>query len=193
VVGTSIRNLGIVVGAVLLSGLVAAGCGDSSDAAPTLTKAQLAARHEFVARANRLCGRARIKGERKGVGVLRSKARYYERQGSLKQYLGSIKRQEIAIVLAPSLHRRVGEIRRLGIPPRDRVRVERILAEIKDVAETAAENPFGFLTGESTIGRARDLARAYGIESCAVLYDPEGIFQRASASPATRLTPRSSK
>jgi hypothetical protein len=189
----TISRLAATVAAALLLVLIATGCGESSDAAPPLTKAQLAARQEFVAKATRLCERSRHHAERKGIWVFRSKARYYERRGTLEQYRGSIRRQEIAIVLAPSLHRRVGEIRKLGIPPRDRAQVERILAEIKDVAQVAAENPFGYLTGESTIGRARDLARAYGIEGCAVLYDPEGFFQRASAKPGVRLTPRSSK
>jgi hypothetical protein len=181
---------------LLIVGLLAvvAGCGggESTSSAPPPTEAQLAARQEFVAKANRFCERARVEGERKGVSVFEAKARYYKRKGTLEQYRGSIKRQEIAIVLAPSMLRRVGEIRALGIPPRDRRQVEKILGEIQKAARYATESPFGFLE-ENSLAPARDLARAYGIESCAVLYDRKGVFQKVSESPGARLTPRSSK
>jgi hypothetical protein len=182
----------------LIVGLIAVavgGCGgDSGTTAPPLTKAQLAARKTFIAKADEFCERARVKGERKGVWVFRAKARYYERKGSLDEFKSSIKAQEISIVLAPSMLRRVGEIRELGIPPRDRRQVEKVLEAIKEAATFARENPSRVLE-EDLFARPRDLARAYGIDPCAVLYVPDGVFQKvsASANPGARLTPRSSK
>lgn len=181
---------------VILGLLAVAGCGGGSETTSTVagppTKAELAARKAFVLKANRLCERARLAGERKGVSVFEAKARYYKTPANFAPFRGSIKRQEIAIVLAPSMLRRVGEIRDLGIPPRDERQVERILASIKEGAKAATENPFGFLE-ENSLAPARKLARAYGIASCAVLYREDGVFQKVSESPGARLSPRSSK
>jgi hypothetical protein len=176
------REKGVILAAIALLVASAAGCGggDSDSTAEPLTKAQLADRAEFVVKANRLCERARVKAERKGVWVFRSKARYYDAD-VFEQYRGSLKRQEIAIVLAPSMLRRIGEVRDLGIPPRDRRQVERILEETKEAAAYAKENPYEFLA-KGSLRNARELARAYGIESCAVLYAPDGVYQKVSAT-----------
>jgi len=179
---------------IIVGLLAVAGCGggESTSSVPPPTKAELAARKAFVVKANRLCERARVKGERKGVSVFEAKARYYKTPADFAQYRGSIKRQEIAIVLAPSMRRRVGEIRALGVPPHDKRQVEKILAEIEKAAKYGTESPFGFLE-ENSLAPARKLARAYGIESCAVLYRTDGIYQKVSESPGARLSPRSSK
>lgn len=167
-----------------------AGCGGGGDETSTLSAADSAARAKFVAGANLLCERSRLADERKALGVFRSKAGYYERTGSLEEFRGSLRRQEVAIVLAPSLRRRVGEVRSLLLSKDPQI--EAVLEEIGAAARAATEGPAGFLESGG-MRKARDLARSYGIESCAVLYEQGGLYDRGSAMPGTRFTPRSSK
>lgn len=167
-----------------------AGCGGGGDETSTLSAADSAARAAFVAKADRLCERSRLADERKALGVFRSKARYYERTGSLEEFRGSLRRQEIAIVLAPSLRRRVGRVRAL-LASKD-TQVEELLEEIDAAARAAVQSTSAFLESGGT-RKARALARPYGIESCAVLYEQGGLYDRGSARPGTRFTPRSSK
>jgi hypothetical protein len=173
--------------------VVGCGGGDGQPPISPSVAADPAARASFVAKAGPLCERRRLEDERKALSVFRSKAKLYERNGNLEEFRGSLRRQEIALVLAPSLRRRLGAVRRLGIPKGDEDEVKEIFEAIDAAARAAQEGPAGFLESGSPMGEARDLARAYGIESCAVLYDPDGIFQRASAKPGARLSPRSSK
>lgn len=175
----------------LLAALLA-GCGGGDDETSALSPAQSAARAKFAAEANRLCEQRRLADERRALDVFRSKARYYERTGSLEEFRGSLRRQEIAIVLAPSLRRRLGAVRRLGIPRGEERRVEDLLAEIDAAAKAAMESPSGFLESGG-MRKARQLARRYGIESCAVMYEQGGLYDKGSATPGTRFTPRSSK
>ena len=182
----------VAVGLVLLSA-VAGGCGSDSEAAPPLTEAQLAARKEFVAEAGAFCTRARIKGEREGARVFRIKARYYERKGSLEEFRHVVRQQQVGTVMGPLMLRRVRELRDLGIPPRDRPRVERVLSDLEAAATSAKEDPDGYFQGSSAFDRAIGSAAAYGIESCAVLSLRSGVFHRVSARPETRFSPRSSK
>ena len=167
-----------------------AGCGGEGDETSALSPAEAAARAKFVAGADRLCERSRAADERKALEVFRSKAGYYERTGSLEEFRGSLRRQEVAIVLAPSLRRRVGRVRAL-LASKD-PRVEAALEEIDAAARAATESPASFLESGG-MGKARGLARRYGIESCAVLYEQGGLYDRGSATPGTRFTPRSSK
>jgi hypothetical protein len=182
------------MGTVLALAAAAAGCGgegaDSSGAAPPPAPEALQSR--FAAQANALCERARLRDERKAVAVFRSKAKLYERNGTFNAYKGSLRRQEIAIVLAPSLRRRLAAVRDLRVPQGDERTLEEVLGALDAAAKSATEGPAGFLESGG-MGEARQLAAAAGIDSCAVLYDPEGVFQSASAKPGARLAPRSSK
>jgi hypothetical protein len=167
-----------------------AGCGGEGDETSTLSAAESAARAKFAVKANRLCEKSRPADERKALDVFRSKASYYERTGSLEEFRGSLRRQEVAIVLAPSLRRRVGEVRALLVSKDPQV--EKALDEIDAAAKAAMESPAAFLESGG-MGEARDLARRYGIEACAVLYEQGGLYDKGSAMPGTRFTPRSSK
>jgi hypothetical protein len=172
---------------------LAVGCGGGDEGTASSQPASPAERAKFAAAASRLCEKRLVEDEGKAVAVFRSKAKLYERNGTFDEFRGALKRQETAIVLAPSLRRRLGAVRALGIPEGDEDRVEAILKAVDAAARSAQENPLAFLTSGSPMKEARDLARAYGIESCAILYEPDGAFQRASARPGVRLTPRSSK
>lgn len=181
----------MALGVTTLSGCGGAGGSEPASSAsafpPPLPRA------EFVSKANKLCEERRLEAELKATRVFRSKSKLYIRNGNYAEYRPSIKRQELSIVVAPSMIRRMGAVRALGIPSEDKQQVEKILETTRLAAVAARNNPFEFLANKEPMAPARALARDYGIESCAVLLDPNGAFQRASARPGVRLTPRSSK
>lgn len=170
-------------------GLLRAGLGlvRGEAAAPPLTKAK------FVARANGLCEKGRVFAERNALGVVEDKAQLYVKHHNLDQMKGFLRRQEIATMLAPALKRRAQKVRMLGIPEADKHRVGAILRVVERKAVEAEENPFYFLAGGNPMEDVRTRARAYGIESCAVLYDRHGLYQEGTARAGVRLIPRSSK
>lgn len=183
------------IGTMLLIGAMGmSGCGgggrDTTASVPTSS----ISRAQFVRKAQKLCRGARLAAERKALAVFRSKAKLYERHGDLTEFAGSLRRQEIAIVIGPSLRRRLKEVRELGIPTAEADHVEKILGAIGKAARTEQETfQYGLSSGGGPIRHARTLAAAYGIASCAVPYEHDGLFQKGSANPAVRLTPRSSK
>jgi hypothetical protein len=183
-------KLGACLLLTLAIGVTSFGCGGDSEtkaSAPLLSKAQ------FVTRVSHLCTEKLLKAETKALKVFLGKSHLYKRHGDFSEFKGSLHRQEISIVLAPALHKRLEAVRQLGIPSDDKHQVETILNAIDQAAKTAEEDPFGYLESGAPLKQPRALARAYGIESCARLYRNHGPFQRASASPGVRLTPRSSK
>lgn len=185
-----IKWVAMALVAALTMGVV--GCGDGEETATSASAQPAPLQKELAREVNALCDKARIAAERKGLDVFRSKASYYERSGTLNEFRGSLRRQEIAIVLAPSLRRRIGEVRDLLKSKSGEPQAEEALEAIGAAAKTATENPAGFLESGG-MGEAREIARRYGIESCAVLYEPGGIYDRGSASPGARFAPRSSK
>lgn len=184
----------VTIGAVWALAAAAFGCGggDADSSGTAASTAPKPLQQGFAARANAVCDRAVPRDERKAVAVFRSKAKLYERNGTFDAYKGSLRRQEIAIVLAPSLRRRLTAVRGLGIPEGDERTWREVSTAIDAAAREAMESPAGFLESGG-MREARELAGAAGIGRCAVLYETEGIFQSASAKPGARLAPRSSK
>jgi hypothetical protein len=179
----------MALGLVVLTA-AAGGCGAGEDSTTSDQPAPLP--REIARKASALCDSARLEAERKGLKVFRIKARVYERDGTINEYKGFLRRQEIAIVLAPSLRSRVGEVRAFLEARGVGRQVEDPLEEIGAAARLAVESPTGFLESGG-MRKARDLARRYGIEACAVLYEQDGLYDKGSAMPGTRFTPRSSK
>ena len=167
--------------ALLLAGsalaVIASGCGAGVSTGATVARLSKA---EYVAAANGICEKGLVEAERKAIRVYRDKARLYEREGDLNEYSGSLRRQEISIVLAPMLRGRIAAVRQLAVPEGDEQVVEEILDSIGAAAAAAKENPYEFLTSGHPLAQARALAAGYGIESCAALYRPDGPFIKAS-------------
>jgi hypothetical protein len=147
----------------------------------------------FVAKANRLCSEGLARAEQKAVKIFEHKAKLYIGHGTIDIYKAPLKRQEIAIVLAPMMRHRLEAVAKLDVPRGDEERVKKILSATDRVAQEAENNPLGFKDIKAPFRYSRQLARGYGIEACTVLYRHDGLFQKASAKPGVRLNPRSSK
>jgi len=190
---------------VSLLAAAAAGCGSAGNsttsaagssttsAAREPTTAPPLPRREFVAQASRFCAQSLRRGEEHALRVFHHKSQLYIEHGNLDEFVGVLRRQEMAIVLAPSLRHRLEKVKRLGIPERDAAQVEKILGVTGKAAHEAELNPAGFLEAGAPMKPARRLAAAYGIEACAILFRDDGLYDRGSANPGARLTPRSSK
>lgn len=187
----------LAAAAIAMSGCGGGGSSTVAETKPPPKPAKPAAppisKPEFLAKARGFCTKWLSIAERKALGVVENKARLYIRHHDLNAYKGSLKRQELATMLAPALNWRLERLRSFGLPKGDEARAEEILKAAEAMADTAEENPFGVLSEGHQMRRPRAMARAYGIESCALLYRYKGLYERGSANPGVRLIPRSSK
>lgn len=188
--GPTAAALALAIGVVVLMGCGRGGAGGagaisgtSTASTPAPPSAPPLPRAKFISEARSLCTKQRLAAERKALWVWHSKAKLYERHGNLNQFAGSLRRQEINIVIVPSLRRRLKEVRELGIPTADRDRVEMILNTISHAIKVEEGFEYGVASGGPPIRHARAVAGSYGILSCAIPYKHEGVFMKGTVNP----------
>lgn len=138
-----------------------AGCGGGNGDQTTTASIGKA---EFVKEANAIC----VKGEEKlhSDFVAFSNEKNDNPNPSKAEYEEFIDR-----VIAPNMSRQTAEIRALGVPAGDEVRVDELLSAAEEGLQKAKENPeFVTTRNRELFAKAIKLATAYGLAACAQTY-----------------------
>jgi outer membrane murein-binding lipoprotein Lpp len=146
--------------AVVVSGLMVAGCGSSSSssststasAAPTLTKAQ------YLARGNAICT--------KGTAAQNAAESAYLKTHHIKQPSAA---QIVALaktVVIPNIQSQIDAVKALGAPSGDQQTVTKMISAAQADLEKVKANP-EVLTGNTSFADSGKLLHAYGLKACA--------------------------
>lgn len=139
--------------------LVLNGCGSDGDessnaSVPPLTKAA------FTQEANSLCERSRVEAIGRASTLAATKT---GSKSDLEQKL-------FLSVMVPAVHKRLDQVRALGVPTGDEDQVEAILQEVEGIIDTAKDNPERFfreqITHQHPLKKAEEMADRYGISDC---------------------------
>ncbi|MET0305180.1 MAG: hypothetical protein ABW196_03000 [Solirubrobacterales bacterium] len=149
-----------VIGAVLC-GLLAQGCGDSSEDRGTSVAAAEISEAEYVRQADAICAEHENK-----MGP--ETARLYREAARPDADIDTSEEGRVSAILVPSLESELDELEALGDPVGDRIPVEEILGEIQQVIDEADEDPEAFLEGFGPYEKAEKAAERYGITRCPV-------------------------
>jgi hypothetical protein len=149
------RAIALLVGALMTTGLVLAGCGDDDEG--SLTKA------EFVQKANAICT-AGNKEIEKGVESFVN-----ENSSSGKPLTDAQLAEGAEEIVIPSLREQVDGIDALGTPSEDGEQAEELVEAAKDALEEVEDEPALAVpqTGDpNPFAEANELARDYGLDVC---------------------------
>lgn len=147
--------------ALVALALLAAGCGGSSDAESTLTKA------EFIKKADSLCAKADEREAGEYAAWSRQNAEKYG-PGELQKGL------EVALLkfLVPSIREQVEEIKALGPPEEGEEQLEKYFDEVEVAVQKMEEKPLSVQLSrtQSPFFGSYKLGRAYGFAACSEIY-----------------------
>ena len=178
----SIRVFGVCL---LLSGLLAAGCGDeegapaggattgaeasdgqgeSADGAAGELEPTSESKAEYTAKANALCKKRKRQIQADLMRIFKEVQEEEGSQSQQQQQAGLRKLVEEAV--APGLEAEAEELRELGAPDGDEAQVEEVLAAIEALVAEMRETPQAFATNPAAFEKAQRPARKYGIGAC---------------------------
>lgn len=141
---------------IFTAGLLAVGCGGSSEGTITTHVAKAT----FLKQANATCARTydRIKAKYQSF-VQDAGPKPFSTDQEVREYDYT--------VMVPAKRREVEELRALGAPSGDEEKVEAILAAYDEGIETAEEDPHAaIISAFGVFVKATKLAEAYGLEEC---------------------------
>ena len=147
------RLVGMMIAALVIAALGAAGCGSSSKSTstPAITKAA------FVARGNAICRK----------GNKRLKAAEGKAFGNKKPSKAAVTRFATTS-FAPIIQGQIDAIRALGAPSGDEAKVKKILDSGQKGLNTVKSNPALLAGGPGdSFANFRKLAHPYGLTACA--------------------------
>jgi len=146
------KGLVAVLAAVFL-GLLAVGCGSSSDSS-SLTKA------EFVKQADQIC----TKGEKS----IEDGAEKFAEDNDVNTEKPTKAQQEEVIqqVVAPDIRKQAEEIGDLGAPKGEEAEVEAIVTAVEDGADELESKPETLIEGKNPLVKGSKLAKEYGLKVC---------------------------
>jgi hypothetical protein len=144
----------MVIAALVIAALGAAGCGSSSKSTTTSTPAITKA--AFAAKGNAIC----TKGNKK-LNAAENKAFGNKKPGKA-QLTGFAKSS-----FAPIIQGQIDAIRALGAPSGEEVAVTKMLASAQKGLNTVKSNPALLAGGADSFVNFRKLARPLGITACA--------------------------
>jgi hypothetical protein len=158
-----IKQAHIAVLGVLAALTIGSGCGGSDSSADTTVTVASLTKAEFVKRANGICRPGRSELAAALLAYLKAHPAEVKRNAQRAGLEGT------RAVVVPRVESQVEAIRELGAPAGDVVQVEAILTALERSAKTLEEMP-ELRSGtqlNSTFQQASELARRYGLRSCA--------------------------
>ena len=178
------RSIAALTVCLLLSGLLAAGCGEDSSttaagdgsaeggreaggsdvpAAPEVQPTS-ESKAEYTAKANALCKKRKRQIQADLMRIFKEVQEEEGSQSQQQQQAGLRKLVEDAV--APGLEAEAEELRELGAPQGDEAQVEEVLAAIEALVAEMRETPQAFATNPAAFEKAQRPARKYGIGAC---------------------------
>jgi hypothetical protein len=152
------KQIAAALAALLLAGMLAAGCG-SSDSAPALTKA------EFIKQGDAVCGKAEKEKKIAIESFLQDSG-----AGPEKPLTAAQNEEFVTTAILPPIKVQVEELEALGVP--DEQKASDIVEGLGEVVENVEGDPT-LLTGKSDVDPFEDVAkkaRAYGFKTCILYY-----------------------
>jgi hypothetical protein len=139
---------------VLAIGVIAAGCGSSSDSTSSLTKA------EFIKQADAICTAGNKSDE--------AEFEAYAKENGLenKEPSDAQKEELVTDVVLPSISKQGEEISALGAPSGEEDQVNAIVDGIEGAVEEAEGDPSVVLSGPGPFKEVDKLAKDYGLTVC---------------------------
>jgi ABC-type glycerol-3-phosphate transport system substrate-binding protein len=161
-----IKRLIVPLFAVLVVGLVAAGCGSSDDGTGSTGGSETATasitKPELIKQGDAIC--------EKGNQTIEDEADEFAEENGIDIENPSTSEQEevVADVIAPSIQVQAEEIGALGAPSGEEDEVGAIVSAVEAAAEEAEENPSALVEGEGAgpFAEANELAKEYGFKVC---------------------------
>jgi hypothetical protein len=147
---------GLALAAILIAGLVAAGCGssneNSSSSTPTPTKA------EFLKKGNAIC--------KKGNQQIGKSARtLFPNKGAKPTKAELTKFANDTLI--PSVQSQINQIRSLGAPAGDKAQVNAIVSSAQSALNKGKKDPILLTSnGPGPFKKANQLANSYGLTVC---------------------------
>lgn len=140
--------MGAVVGLVLLVGLLAAGCGGSSE--ESLTK------DDFVRKANAICGKWQQE---------RGRA-FREVSTKFKPPVTQAKREKAILFVLEPYGEAVEGLAELPPPKGEEKQVEAMITAMEDAFAQAEANPGTLISSSAPFNKPNKLAEDYGLKEC---------------------------
>jgi hypothetical protein len=151
-----LAGLGVAIGIALL--LMLEGCGGGSDSGSGSGSATKA---EFMAEAKAICNKAEQEREEVTHKLL---LEYQEREANANQ-----KQQEEAVLKVLGVYTKTTEaLASLDLPEGEEQKVEAILTAREDAAAQVQSSPSSALNNGAPFQKPDQLAKAYGLEGCAI-------------------------
>jgi len=156
------KLVGVVpVGALLLAGLLVAGCGSSSSTTTTTTSATVT-KAEFVAKGNAICAA--------GSKTQEAAFNAYAKKHGLKENQQPTKAQQaeaVNTILAPNIESQITAVKNIGAPSGEEQQVNSALESAQQELNKVKANPELAFGKESAFVGAGEKLHALGLTQCA--------------------------
>ena len=150
------RLFALLVGALTLLALVAAGCGGGGDSSggEALTKA------EFIKQGDEIC--------KQGEAQLEEETEEFAEDNNVDTENPTRAQQEevIKTVVAPALRKQAEELGELGAPSGEEEAAEEIVTSLEEGSDAMEEDPGKLLEGNNPVEKASTLAKEFGFKEC---------------------------